>query len=635
MTNDAPHFDKSGTLVAPRYEDVYFSVADGLAETRYVFIQGNDLPRRFAAIASGKDFTIGETGFGTGLNFLAAWEAFDKHAPADACLEFVSVEGMPLSPEVMQQALEPWPELSDYAQALLGQYGPLWPGMHRLTFAQGRVRLTLLVGEASEALVGLDASVDAWFLDGFAPSRNPAMWSAQVFDEVARCSAAGATLATYTAAGFVRRGLQAVGYEIQKQPGFGTKRDMTVGCLPGGDPSEEGPETELESEHASLTSAEGESDLPQTMTDDAGSQSGMAAPLADKQQGDALVIGGALAGAFTANALARLGLAVTVIERQTLVDGELPSLAPRIAVVQPKINHADDKPGRLLREGYAHVERRLRTDLRDGAGIDWQACGTFHASVDERAERRLRRFVEQFGEGGRCRWIQAEQTEDELGVVLPVGGVVIDSAGILRPAGLCAALLDHPNITVRDNAEVESLERVGEAWRVAIRGADAVESSTVVVANAFDAKRFAPTEYLDLRPVRGQATLLRDRDQAGSLSGVRRALFYGGYLTPAIRGVQMLGASFVPGDTDLAWRDTEHSVVCDQLAKVLPSEAERLRSVADVSGWVGLRMTTPTSRAFAEEIQEGLYVSLGHGSYGIASAAISAEILADSISARI
>lgn len=592
MPDDAPHFDDRGRLIAPRYEDVYFSAEDGLAETRHVFLEGNELAQRFAALKPGAVFTIGETGFGTGLNFLAAWRLFVNHAPRGTHLEYVSVEGFPLNADTMRRVLRPFREEINLG-ALTRQWGPVWPGTHRFGFTKGRVRLMVRVGEVSEMLAGIEASINAWFLDGFAPSRNPAMWCDAVFEQVARLSAPGATLATYTAAGFVRRGLAAVGFEVEKRPGFGTKRDMTAGRLTTG-------------------SVENRRALAQS----------------------AIVVGGSLAGSFVARALAERGVSVTVIERQSLVGGELPGLAPRHAVLQPKISDIDDANGRWLREGYALVERRLVSDVALAQRTGWQRCGSFQAAVDARSERRLRRFVEQFGPTGLCRWVEPEQTEAELGVALSVGGVVVERAGVLRPAGLCAGLLEHANITVRSGAPALSFERDGRAWRVKQEGGSVITSDLVIVANAVDAMRFEQTRDLDLRPVRGQVTVVaagRSAGQAGRLTGLRRALFYGGYVLPMIDGVQTLGASFVPGDMSLDWRAAEHADCCDKLARVLPDEAERLRSIDEASGWVGIRTTTPTHRCYAEKVEDGMYASLGHGSHGIASAAAAGEYLASLI----
>ena len=611
MTDDVPHFDDAGRLIASRYDDVYFSAEDGLAETRHVFLEGNRLAERFAAMKKGEVFTIGETGFGTGLNFLAAWQFFEQHATSDARLEFVSIEGFPLGAETMRRALSPWAELAPCRDALLAQWGPLWPGLHRFRFADGRVRLTLLVGEAAEAMASIDASVDGWFLDGFAPARNPEMWREAVFEQVARLSRGDATLATYTAAGFVRRGLAAVGFDVEKLPGFGTKRDMTVGRYV----AERVPPLAVACKAAREPILDADRVALQATAN--GSMR-------------AVVIGASIAGAFAARSLAERGCTVTVIERQRLTDGVLPTLAPRHAVLQPKISDINDPAGRWLREGYAAAMALLRSDRGLAERSGWQRCGTFQAAVDARVEKKLRRFVEQFGPSGLCRWIERGQTEAELGVGLPVGGVLVEEAGVLRPAGLCAGLLGHERITACYGIEAQALQRVAGAWRVSCNGGAVEEAPAVVVANALDALRFGQTRHLALKPVRGQVTLL-DSEQAsghaGVLSGLRCALFYGGYVLPAVDGVQTLGASFVPGDSDTVWRDSEHADVCGKLARVLSEAADDLHAMANPSGWVGLRTTTPTHRCYAEQIEPGLFVSLGHGSHGIASAAMASEVI--------
>lgn len=590
MPDAAPHFDDQGRLIAPKYDDVYFSAEDGLAETRHVFLEGNHLAERFAAMKPGTRFTIGETGFGTGLNFLAAWQLFEQYAPADAQLEFVSVEGLPLGAEQIRRALSPWQELLVYRDALLQQWGPLWLGMHRFRFSQGRVRLILLVGEVARVLHSIGASVDAWFLDGFAPSRNPEMWSEAVFIEIGRLSASEATLATYTAAGFVRRGLESVGFDIEKQPGFGTKRDMTVG--------------QLKDPRNSLFVP------PQSV----------------------VVIGGSIAGAFVARSLAERGVDVTLIERQSLYGNLLPSLQPRVAVLQPKINDLNDPTGRWLREGYAYAYRLLQTESRIRNVAYWRRTGTFQAAHDARSQRRLERFITQFEASGLCRWIDPKETIDELGVDLSVGGVVVEAGGTLSPAGLCRGLLEHPRIEVRDGVTAKALHLHRSKWVTQVDGKhNGASSDAVVVANAIDALAFKQTRHLPLTPIRGQVSDISASTLTESLRQLKRPIFYGGYVIPGADSQIAIGASFVPNDRDLHWRYSEHEACCDKLASLLPEQAVQLRSIDQNNqnnGWVGLRTTTPKHRAYAEQVEQGLYVSLGHGSHGIASAAQSGEHLA-------
>jgi len=220
------------------YDDVYFSKAseygDGLAETRHVFLDSNDLP---AAWDGRDDFVIAETGFGTGLNFFAVWDLFEKTAAPDATLHFISFEKHPLKGDIIRGALAPWAgEFGDKVETFLAQYPMLIPGFHRIDVTP-QISVTLIFDDVNNAMrkvpAGKGGMADCWFLDGFRPATNPDMWSEIVFQEMARLSKKDARFATFTAAGDVKRGLQAAGFETRKISGFGRKREMLVGAYKG------------------------------------------------------------------------------------------------------------------------------------------------------------------------------------------------------------------------------------------------------------------------------------------------------------------------------------------------------------------------------------------------------------------
>ncbi len=232
-------FNAEGTPVSRDFDDVYFSNDNGLEETRYVFLGGNHLAQRFP-VHSRPHFVVAESGFGTGLNFLTLWQAFaefrDTHP--DATLErlhFISFEKFPLTREDLTLAHQHWSELAPWATALQEQWPLPLAGCHRLLLDEGRVTLDLWFGDINELTSKLDDSlnqkVDAWFLDGFAPAKNPDMWTPTLFNAMARLARPGGTLATFTSAGFVRRGLQEAGFTMQKCKGFGRKREMLCGVM--------------------------------------------------------------------------------------------------------------------------------------------------------------------------------------------------------------------------------------------------------------------------------------------------------------------------------------------------------------------------------------------------------------------
>lgn len=216
---------------ASDFGDIYFSVDGGLAETEAVYLTGCGLPQRWQGRSH---FTIGELGFGSGLNFLAAWRLWEQTRQEGAHLHFVSVEKFPFTASDLSRALAAWPELKTYAQRLM----MLWPGpvkgAHTLHMTPA-VTLTLLHDDVNTALQNLSGAVDAWFLDGFSPAKNPAMWSPAVMQEVARLSAPGATIGTFTVAGAVRKALKDAEFDVQKKDGFGRKRQRLEAIFPGHD----------------------------------------------------------------------------------------------------------------------------------------------------------------------------------------------------------------------------------------------------------------------------------------------------------------------------------------------------------------------------------------------------------------
>ncbi len=206
--------------VSRRFADPYYSLEDGLAESRHVFLGGNGLPARFQP-----GFAIAELGFGTGLNVLAAWQAWGDEGMAGA-LSVTSFEAFPLSAEEMETSLSAFPEL----ELLSGRFLAAWAAGARRIALEG-LDLAVIVGDARETLPTWAGSADAWFLDGFAPARNPELWEKDLLAAVARHTRPGGTAATYSAAGDVRRALAAAGFEVERRAGFGRKRHMTTAHL--------------------------------------------------------------------------------------------------------------------------------------------------------------------------------------------------------------------------------------------------------------------------------------------------------------------------------------------------------------------------------------------------------------------
>jgi tRNA U34 5-methylaminomethyl-2-thiouridine-forming methyltransferase MnmC len=225
MTNQTAKLDwRGGVPIAAAFDDPYYSLDNGLAETRHVFLTGNDLPARF-----GGDFRIGELGFGTGLNFLVTWAAWDT-AGRKGRLDFTSFEAFPMALADMQKALAHFSEIADFADRLLAAWHP---AAGTVSIADG-VTLTVVSGDARQSLPAWDGMADAWFLDGFSPAKNPELWEPALLAQVGKHTKPGGTAATYSAAGHIRRALQDAGFDVSRISGFGRKRHMTQARMPDG-----------------------------------------------------------------------------------------------------------------------------------------------------------------------------------------------------------------------------------------------------------------------------------------------------------------------------------------------------------------------------------------------------------------
>ncbi|MFV9682289.1 bifunctional tRNA (5-methylaminomethyl-2-thiouridine)(34)-methyltransferase MnmD/FAD-dependent 5-carboxymethylaminomethyl-2-thiouridine(34) oxidoreductase MnmC [Pseudomonas sp. NY15367] len=611
-------WDEHGQPLSRSYGDVYFSRANGLEETRHVFLAHNQIIERCQALPAGGRLVIGETGFGTGLNFLCAWQAFADHAPSDARLHFVSVEKFPLTQTDLQRALALWPELGPYAEQLLAQYRAIHPGFQRLLLDGGRVVLTLMIGDVLDCLPQLDARVDAWFLDGFAPAKNPEMWTDTLFAELARLSAPGATLATFTSAGFVRRGLIAAGFAVVRVKGFGHKREMLAGPLQA-----------------------------QQMQRPAPWFARPALPTGERQ---AVVIGAGLAGCATAASLAARGWRVTLLERHDDVAREA-SGNPQ-GVLYLKLSAHGTALSRLIVAGFGHTRRLLERLQR---GQDWDACGVLQLAFDAKEAERQAKLAAAFPDD-LLHALTKDEAEQHAGIALPAGGLFYPDAGWVHPAALCRQLVQHPLIELRPYQEALSLSRQNDRWRVDGPNGTLIEAPVLVLACAAEIGRLLPDANLPLKRIRGQISRL----PANSLSSqLRTVVCAEGYVAPPRDGEHTLGASFDFHSDDLTPSVAEHAGNLELLQEISTDLAERLDAQtldpATLEGRAAFRCTSPdylpivgpladaeafteTYAVLAKDARQvpdapcpwlpGLYINSGHGSRGLITAPLSGELIA-------
>lgn len=594
---------QDGQPVSSAFGDIYFSRDSGIDETRHVFLRHNDLERRWRN-PDGRLFTIGETGFGTGLNFLCAWQLWNACATQGQRLHFVSTEKFPLTLAELQQALALWPELEPLGTQLLRQYASIAPGWRRMTFDDGRVMLTLLVGDARETLPALRARINAWFLDGFAPARNPEMWQPDLLQEIARLTAPGGTFATFTSASPVRRGLESAGFSVKKVAGFGSKRDMLCGSM---------------------------SQQPQ--------------PVLERDR-RAIVIGSGIAGTASAFSLAQRGWQVTLIERHDRLAAEA-SGNPQ-GVLYPRLSGHDIPLGRVALHGFLHTLSLLRRLLEKHA--DWDDCGLLQQAFNARETKRCEEVLARGLPLDLVRGVDAFEAAGLTGIAMPYGGLWFPAGGWVHPPALCRALAAQNGIRIVTSNEALHLQCGIGGWQVWGHGECLAEAPVTVLAGANDIVRFEQSAHLPLEPVRGQITVLPATAESSRLKAV---VCTDGYISPMRQGRHCAGASFAPEDRGMEVRIRDHEQNLAMLKHLSPPLHRTLgtSSPETLQGRVSLRCATPDylpmagplldaalllerfspgSRLTEEHLPwlEGLYVNTGHGSKGLLTAPLCGEIIA-------
>ena len=626
MTTDMPNaqidWDDQGRPLSRVFDDVYFSDKSGLEETRYVFIEQNALRERFSALPAHGQLVIGETGFGTGLNFLCAWQLFEQTARPEARLHFISAEKYPLTRADLERALALWPELATYSEQLLAAYFAIHPGFQTLTLANGRVTLTLLIGDALEQLPQLDAQIDAWFLDGFAPAKNPDMWTPELFAQLARLAAPDATISTFTSTGWVRRSLNEAGFKMRRTPGIGHKWEILRGHFVG----------VPEGTSASIV------------------KPWFARPPHLSSERKALVIGGGLSGCASANSLARRGWQVYLLERHERLAKEA-SGNPQ-GVLYLKLSAHGTTLSQLIVSGFGYTRRVLEQLQR---GRDWDECGVLQLGFNAKEAQRQAQLAAAFPHA-LVHLLDQPQAQIVAGVELAHGGLFYPEGGWVHPPALCQHQAMHPNVHVLTHHEVVQLNKVGDQWQ-ACQGEQVLASAPVVVlAGAAEVKRFPAASHLPLKRIRGQITQLLETQNSAVLQTVVCAE---GYIAPGRLGEHTLGASFDFHNEDLTTTPAGHQGNLDLLHEISPALAQKLgdeqMNPETLRGWAAFRCTSPDylpivgpladahmfSQAYgalrkdARQVPpvdcpwlDGLYVNSGHGSRGLITAPLSGEILA-------
>ncbi|MDR0997069.1 MAG: bifunctional tRNA (5-methylaminomethyl-2-thiouridine)(34)-methyltransferase MnmD/FAD-dependent 5-carboxymethylaminomethyl-2-thiouridine(34) oxidoreductase MnmC [Zoogloeaceae bacterium] len=594
-------FTEDGTPMLPDYGDVYHARQGGLAQAEHVFLHGNGLPHRWQGRAR---FVILETGFGLGLNFLATWAAWATDPTACESLHFVSVEKHPLTCDDLacahQRLFAGHPALGKLAAQLRAHWPPPLPGLHRRTFADDRLILTLVLGDARTELPRLMLEADAIYADGFAPDKNPELWSPEIVRALRRLAAPGATLATWSVAGAFRRLLAEHEFAVHKAPGFGGKRQMLKAQFVSRKPRR------------------------------------FQMPPADERS--ALVLGAGAAGTSVAAALARRGWQVVVLDRHAQPgEGASGNLA---GVLRPLPSADDNFLSRLTRAGFLATLTHLRALHQAGLPVRYDQPGALHIARDAAHAIQMQKAAARFPEAF-VRWLTAAEASALLRWPVAHGGWLFPDGGWVSPVSLCRAnVAACPTIRFVGNTEVATLQRTKTRWQaLAADGALLAEAACAVFACGIDAPSFAPLAWLPQRPARGQVTWL-PADALPAPPALIPLVCGSGYLTPEVDGLRLAGASFLIDDLGRELRLNEQQDNLGKLDALLPGIRQRLADLP-LTGRVGHRPMSPDRLPIVGAVPDplgkpgrfarrlpGLWCCQGFGSRGIVWSALMADLLA-------
>jgi len=648
-------WNEQGEPTSTQFGDIYFSTTDGMAESYYVFIEQNKLLDRWAATTQ-SFYVIGETGFGSGLNFLVTWQAFASFRSNNPNhplrrLYFTSFEKYPLEINDLINSHARWTDVKHNAAMLQHQYPLPVAGCHRLTFPlkntfDAQIILDLWIGDIKDTITtlshGENGLIDSWFLDGFAPSKNPEMWNQSLYNNMAKLSANNATMATFTAAGDVRRGLIKAGFLMTKTKGFGKKREMLTGRF----------------ERADKISAQNPWFFRPGLQD------------ADEHSPVVTIIGGGIASASIVLALSKRQIKCRLICKDSVVAQG--ASGNRQGGFYPLLNSNHDPLSSFYSQAFCFGLSMYRPFIEsDPSSGDF--CGVFQVAYNEKIKSAQQKLIaSQMFTPLLVKPLTEQQATLFTGVPMAQGGLLYPAGGWLSPLKMTQNMLLNEQesglLQIIYNTKVTELTNHKNQWRLKCCDNTTLNAEIVILTNGHELANFEQTQQLPLYATSGQVSHLRETEHTAPLTTV---LCYQGYMTPSAKGVHCIGASFNRDISSYDVNDQEHHQNISKLTSDLPELFQGTLSQRTISqgkvgqdntltdnivgGKVGVRMSVKdhmpmvgavphydNTRKLYHDLNKGkpaisytsspvhtnLFMLGGLGSRGLCSAPILGEILA-------
>jgi len=640
ITSSKLTYQEDGSPYCQRFDDVYFDLESGTLQSDFIFIQKNQIKRRLASAE--KTFTIAETGFGTGLNFLLTLQAYQEvQLDSDrqiAPLHFISVEKYPLTKAQLEQSLSIFPQLQTLTRLLVDSYPESepehFPQEFHADFISGNARLTLIFDDAAKGLSSLKSLkqglVDAWYLDGFTPAKNPDMWSKTLFSHIGRLSKDQATLTTFTVEGIVKKQLREIGFRLEKQPALGEEKEVFFGKMQNNPITRKGYQLRpriIKPQHVSI-------------------------------------IGGGIASACAAYALTKQGVNVTLYCKD--MDVAQGGSSNAIGALFPLLHQQADDISCFYQQAFWRAKALYTEISKQGFSFSHQWCGLLEVSYKaalvkrQQAFEKLNTWPQDLIQG-----VNAAIASKLASIDLPYGGLFMPNAGWISPPELVKQIFNAAKTTNRlkimTDTHISKIKQIVDSsaegnttsWQL-LSNQGEFNASVLVICGGADAINIEQLKPLPLTATRGQVTNMKSNSTIDKLSTV---ICHKGYLTPESKGIHCIGATFQKNNTNLATDKTDDEYNLAMLGKCMPelsadikwqeqdisSSKARLRcmsqdhlplvgAVPDISRHIetyphlGKDKNWPYTQP--APCIDNLYVLLGLGARGLCSAPLAADILA-------
>ena len=566
----APFSLKNNTLFSEEFDDLYSSAKGAVAECNHVFIKGNNLNERFENLGENSKFYIGEIGFGIGINFLTTCKSWLDHTKQNQVLEFYSFDKYLFRLSDFKTLNVSCPDLKEYISELERNYPRNIQGAQKISLFGGRIILNLIIGEIdnTQEYIKLMDKVDAWYFDGFSPSKNPDLWSIKLFKCIHKSCHENTTFSTYTSSGLVKNNLTESGFNHSRAMGFSDKRHMLKGTV----------DTQLKKNTSNTKVA---------------------------------VIGSGIAGCVLSYTLAKKGIEVDLYEKSDSICSGASS--HELLVTYPRLSAHDTAFGSFTLHSYifaTNFYKQLKTDT-------WKKTGVIILNHDAATEKRQSSLLEKRADGEIYRYIDPDEASEISGIDIKLNGLIYEDAGYILPEEMCKFLIESPKINIFTSSHIKSINKNREVFNLNI-GKKKFEYQNVCVCAGSDTANIVDIDGISIK--RGQVTHIESLD---NISRIKLPICAKGYISPRVNNIHLVGSSYSDSE-DIDLSEEEHLYNLNNLKLVIDEEMNV------ITGQTGHRAVSKDHMPVVG-MKDGIYINTCHGSRASVTAPISAEIIASMI----